>query len=88
MLRKHVPTAVVHFLPRADVEYKSMMKIFLAVFILLAAGGVSHAQPAVYFEKLEDDLGTITQKEDRVEHFFEFENRGDEDLLIEGLVPS
>jgi hypothetical protein len=66
-----------------------MMKIFLTVFILLAAGGISHAQqPAVYFEKLEDDLGTITQKEDRVEHIFEFENRGDGDLLIEGLVPS
>ena len=64
------------------------MKIFLAVFILLAASGISYAQPAVYFEELEDDLGTITQKEDRVEHIFEIENRGDEDLLIGSLVPS
>ena len=88
MLRKRVPAAVLHFLPCADVKYRSMMKIFLAVFIFLAAGGISHAQPAIYFEKLEDDLGTITQKEDRVEHVFNFENRGDVDLLIERLVPS
>ena len=65
-----------------------MMKIFLAVFIFLIAGGISHAQPVVYFEKLEDDLGTITQKEDKVEHIFEIENKGDEDLRIESLVPS
>jgi hypothetical protein len=64
------------------------MKIFLALFIFLSAGGISYAQPAVYFEKPEHDLGTITQKEDRVEHIFEIENRGDEDLLIGSLVPS
>jgi hypothetical protein len=72
----------------AGVEYNSMIKIFLAIFILLAANNISYAQPAIYFEKSEDDLGTITQKDDRVEHFFEFENKGDEDLLIGSLVPS
>ena len=65
-----------------------MKKTFLSVLILLAASAVSFAQPVIYFEKLEDDLGTITQKEDRVEHVFEFGNRGDKDLLIEKLVPS
>ncbi|MFI5295922.1 MAG: hypothetical protein ACHQ0Y_12970 [Thermodesulfovibrionales bacterium] len=65
-----------------------MKKIVLLVFILLAASAVSYAQPVIRFEKVEDDLGTITQKEDRVEHVFEFENRGDMDLLIEKLVPS
>ncbi len=64
-----------------------MKKILLSLLILLWAS-VSYAQPVIYFEKLEDDLGTITQKEDRVEHYFEFENRGDKDLVIEKLVPS
>ncbi len=65
-----------------------MKKMFLSLFILLAASGVSFAQPVIYFERLEEDLGTITQKGDRVEHVFEFDNRGDQDLLIEKLVPS
>ena len=67
---------------------KSMMKISLSVFFLFAWASVSHAQPTIYFEKLEDDLGTITQKDDRIDHVFEFENKGDKDLIIESLVPS
>ena len=67
---------------------KMFLSVFISVFILLVASVVSNAQPAIYFEKLEDDLGTITQKEDRVEHVFEFANRGDQELLIEKLVPS
>jgi hypothetical protein len=65
-----------------------MMRIFLSVCILLGAAAISHAQPSLYFEKLEVDLGTITQKEDRVDQVFELENRGDQDLLIEKLAPS
>jgi hypothetical protein len=65
-----------------------MVRIFLSVFVLLAWASVSNAQSVVHFERLEDDLGIITQKEDRVDHVFEFENRGDKDLVIEGLVPS
>lgn len=72
----------------ADVEYLLTMKAFLAVIFLLAASTVSYAQPSVYFEKLENDLGTINQREDRVEHVLEFENRGDKDLIIWSLVPS
>ncbi len=65
-----------------------MKKVLAMVFILLAAGSVAYAQPSIYFEKPEYDLGAITQKEDKVEHVFEFENRGDKDLLIASLVPS
>jgi hypothetical protein len=65
-----------------------MMRIFLSVCILLGAAAISYAQPSLYFEKLEVDLGTITQKEDRVDQAFELENRGDQDLLIENLAPS
>jgi hypothetical protein len=65
-----------------------MVRVFLSVFVLLAWASISNAQPVVQFERLEDDLGIITQKGDRVDHVFEFENRGDKDLIIEGLVPS
>ena len=60
----------------------------MPVLILFIWAAGSNAQPVVYFEEPENDLGTITQKGDRVEHVFEFENKGDQDLVIEGLVPS
>ncbi len=65
-----------------------MTKMFISLFIFLAAIGISYAQPVLYFERLEEDLGTITQRGDRVEHVFEFANRGDQDLVVEKLVPS
>ncbi len=65
-----------------------MKTIFLSALILLASDVIAYAKPVAYFESLEDDLGTVTQKEDRVRHVFNFENRGDADLLIEKLVPS
>ena len=65
-----------------------MIKLFLVLSILFSASAVSYAEPSLYFEKLEEDLGTIKQREDRVEHVLEFENRGDKDLIIWSLVPS
>ena len=55
-----------------------------AIFLLLiswAAPYVSHASPVIYFPETGHDFGTVGSSE-KIEYFFEFFNRGDQDLDI------
>ena len=64
-----------------------MAKTLLTVVFFLCAASTSYASPSLRIDKPQHDFGTVTQ-EDKVEHFFEIENAGDSDLVIEKLVPS
>ncbi len=56
-------------------------------FCLLLAPLTSYAQPAISFDHLEYDFSLISQ-ERTAEHTFEFANTGDNELVIEKIVPS
>lgn len=62
-----------------------MKKLVLILFLLLPV--VSYAQPSIVFESETYDFGQVQQGVE-LEHVFEFENAGTEDLLIEKLAPS
>jgi hypothetical protein len=64
-----------------------MAKTFFTVLFLLVIATFSYAAPSMRIDNPQHDFGTITQ-EDRAEHVFGIENRGDSDLVIEKLVPS
>ena len=64
-----------------------MAKTFSAVLLLFLSATSAYASPLLHIDKPQYDFGTISQ-EDKVEHVFEIENRGDSDLLIEKLAPS
>jgi len=64
-----------------------MKKIVLAIIFLFLQAFPALAQPSLHIDGPEHDFGTISQ-EDRTEHIFGIENRGDSDLIIEKLVPS
>lgn len=63
-----------------------MRKVFLLVFLFFFPT-VSYSQPSILFDPDRYDFGTVTQG-DAVEHTFDFTNAGDEELVIEKLVPS
>ena len=54
---------------------------------LLLFPAVSFAQPSIVFTEENHDLGTVNQGE-KIEHNFIFKNEGNEELVIERLVPS
>ena len=64
-----------------------MKKILLTIFFLFLQAFPAYAQPSLHVDRPEFDFGTISQ-EDKAEHIFEIENRGDSDLIIEKLTPS
>ncbi len=64
-----------------------MAKTLLTAAFFLCVAATSYALPSLRIDKPQHDFGTVTQ-EDKVEHFFEIENAGDSDLVIEKLVPS
>jgi cytochrome c553 len=64
-----------------------MKSIFLAAILLVLAPSLSYAQPAVAFNEINHDFGTVTN-ENKAEYVFEVSNGGDEDLLIEKFVGS
>ncbi len=59
---------------------------FLTLFLILAASS-AYASPVLHIDKPQFDFGTISQ-DDKAEHVFEIENRGDGELIIEKLTPS
>lgn len=63
-----------------------MKKIFLLAFLFLFPA-ISYSQPSIVFDKERHDFGTVAQG-DIIEHTFDFTNAGDEELIIEKLVPS
>lgn len=62
-----------------------MRAIFFLIFVIFPF--VSYAQPNIIFDTEIHDFGTVTKK-DIIEYAFEFENRGDEELIINKIVPS
>jgi hypothetical protein len=48
---------------------------------------LAHAYPVIDFPELKHAFGTVGQEE-KIEHFFEFVNRGDQDLIIEKVSAS
>jgi Protein of unknown function (DUF1573) len=58
-----------------------MKKIILPLIAALVLPVLVYAQPSIQFGNEVYDLGTVKQGE-KVEHVFEFENTGTEDLLI------
>lgn len=63
-----------------------MKRLFLLAFLFLFPA-VSYSQPSIVFDTVNHDFGTVTQN-DIIEYTFDFTNAGDEDLIIEKLVPS
>ncbi len=60
--------------------------VLVAVFISFSTS-LSFAQPDASFVEVDHDFGKVTNFQN-VEHAFEVSNTGDEDLIIEKLVPS
>ncbi len=63
-----------------------MNKIFLILFLFFLPA-LSYAQPSIVFEEEKYDFGTI-EKGDAIEHTFNIANAGDQDLVIEKIIPS
>jgi hypothetical protein len=62
-----------------------MKRIFFAVIFILLTQTISNAQPVARFAQVDQDFGTVSDK-DMVQHVFEFSNAGDDDLVIEKVV--
>lgn len=58
--------------------------LFTIVFILVPA--VAFSQPVIYFDSEKHNFGKVDKLE--LEHTFELINKGNEDLIIDRLVPS
>jgi len=63
-----------------------MKKLFVMVFLLFFPA-LSFAQPAITFDKEQQDFGTVS-KSDSLHYTFEFTNSGSEDLTISKITPS
>ena len=64
-----------------------MYKILLTVCLLLILPVLSYAAPAIHFDEVRHDFGSVGQH-DRIEYVFEFSNTGDQTLIIEKLTAS
>lgn len=63
-----------------------MRKLVLLAFLFLVSA-VSYAQPSIVFDAETYDFGTVS-KVDTIEHVFEFTNTGDQEIVIDKLIPS
>lgn len=59
-----------------------MKKMLLFVFLFLLPA-ISYAQPSVVFDAESFDFGTV--QGEAIEHTFDIQNRGDQELVIEKL---
>lgn len=64
-----------------------MYKILLTVFLLLILPDLSYAAPAIHFNEVSHDFGTVEQNE-IPEYVFEFTNKGNQSLIIKKLTAS
>lgn len=64
-----------------------MKKLLLILVFLFFLPAVSYAQPSIVFDAETHDFGTVT-KGNVLEHTFAVTNAGDEELIIEKLIPS
>jgi len=63
-----------------------MRKIFILAFLFIFPA-ISYSQPSITFDTENYDFGIAAQS-DTIEHSFDFTNSGNEELVIEKLVPS
>lgn len=61
-----------------------MRTLLFIVFFLIPS--VSFSNPLIQFFELKKDLGIVRQS--NVEHFFEFRNSGDQELVINKMTAS
>jgi len=59
----------------------------MIIIILLVFPAAASAEPSVKFETTAHDFGVVKQGK-QLEHTFEFENAGTEDLIIRQVLPS
>ncbi len=62
------------------------MKKILVVVIIFLSPVVCFSQPLIVFDTETYDFGTVAQTE-KIEHTFDFKNRGNEELVIQRLQP-
>lgn len=62
------------------------MIIILLTLIFIIIPDVAISQPMIYFDSEKHNFGKVDKLE--LEHVFEFINKGDEELVIDRLVPS
>ncbi len=74
-----------HFL-RNVVIYSTMRKIVLLIFLLIFPA-IAYAQPSISFDAENYDFGAMPQGK-AIEHTFEVSNTGNEELVIQKLIPS
>jgi len=63
-----------------------MKKILIFIAFLLVPA-ISYAQPEITFDSLKYDFGVISQDK-KANHFFEFQNTGDQELVIQKVSSS
>jgi hypothetical protein len=61
-------------------------KICILAFLFIFPA-ISYSQPSIVFDTENYDFGTVA-KSDTIEHSFDFTNTGNEELIIEKLIPS
>ena len=66
---------------------EGMIPGFLFSFLLILLPVVSAAQPAIEFTSMKHSFGVIGSDR-KAEHFFEFSNKGDQDLIVEKVTAS
>ncbi len=64
-----------------------MRALVLSVIVLLVCSAIACAQPSIDFAHTDYDFSVIGQ-EDKIEHVFEFINKGDQELVITKLSAS
>jgi hypothetical protein len=62
-----------------------MKKMILLAFLFLLPA-ISYAQPSIVFDAESYDFGTV--QGEAMEHTFDFQNMGDEELIIKKLSAS
>lgn len=63
------------------------MKKAVAVIFLVLFPALCYAQPSIVFEEEVFDAGTV-EAGSAIEHIYVFLNSGDQDLIIDKIIPS
>lgn len=64
-----------------------MRKLGITLFLVLCFPVYSFAAPAISFTELSHDFGMVDRGQ-KLEHVFDFSNKGDQELVIEKVSSS
>lgn len=67
-------------------EKKAVSQLLTAI-IMIMVPALAHAGPSIFFPELKYSFGSVSQQE-KAEHYFEFLNKGDQDLVVEKVSAS